>query len=75
MAVIDASTEKRKCCPRGWEEEGQSLPSQIHSGQSKHCQEIRTVFKNWAAEKARFVEETIKQAVEEHVPLSRSTDF
>ena len=38
-------------------------------------QEIRTVFKNWAAEEARFVEETIKQAAEKHVPLSRSTDF
>lgn len=74
MAVIDASTGKRKCCPRGWEEEGQSLPSQVHSGQSS-SQEIRTVFKNWAAEEARFVEETIKQAVEKHVPLSRSTDF
>lgn len=75
VAEIDASTGKRKCCPRGWEEEGQSLPSQLHSGQSKHCQEIRAVFKNWAAEEARFVEEKIKQAVEEHVPLSRSADF
>lgn len=75
MAVIDTSTGKRKCCPRGWEEEGQSLPSQLHSGQFKHCQEIRTVFKNWAAEEARFVEGKIKQAVGERVPLSRSTDF
>lgn len=74
MVVIDASSGKRKCCPRGWEEEGQSLPSQVHSGQSKQSGN-QNCFQKLAAEEARFAEETLKQAVEKHVPLSRSTDF